>query len=152
MLSEIYNKVNPSVVGIVVYNEDGKSSMASGVIYSKDGYIVTNDHIYSGISNAKFKIYTSDGKELNAKYIAGDTRSDLAVLKTNSGGLKPMSRQYVHLSKDIETATKVGTRHGDVVILQINTKAMLDDGYALYESDNGVVLTTEVPMKYISFV
>lgn len=86
--SEIYNKVNPSVVGIVVYNEDGKSSMASGVIYSKDGYIVTNDHIYSGISNAKFKIYTSDGKELNAKYIAGDTRSDLAVLKTNSGGLK----------------------------------------------------------------
>lgn len=86
--SEIYNKVNPSVVGIVVYNENGKSSMASGVVYSQDGYIVTNDHIYSEIPNAKFKIFTSDGKEINATYVAGDTRSDLAVLKANTIGLK----------------------------------------------------------------
>lgn len=86
--SEVYNKVNPSVVGIVVYNDNGKSSMASGVVYSQDGYIVTNDHIYSGIANAKFKIYTNDGKELKAVYVAGDTRSDLAVLKADTIGLK----------------------------------------------------------------
>ena len=86
--SEIYNKVNPSVVGIIIYNNNGKSSMASGVVYSNDGYIVTNDHIYSEIPNAKFKIYTSDGKELDAEYVAGDTRSDLAVLKAKSAILK----------------------------------------------------------------
>jgi len=85
--SEVYSKVNPSIVGIVIYNEDGVSSMASGVVYSKDGYIVTNDHIYSEVPNAKFKIYTSDKKELDAEYVAGDTRSDLAVLKANSVGL-----------------------------------------------------------------
>ena len=87
--SEVYNKVNPSVVGIIIYNTEGESSMASGVVYSKDGYIVTNDHIYSGIQNAKFKIYTSDGKELDATYVAGDTRSDLAVLKTKDSILTP---------------------------------------------------------------
>ncbi len=87
--SEVYQKVNPSIVGIIIYNSEGKSSMASGVVYTKDGYIITNDHIYSGIPNAKFKIYTFDGKEYEANYIAGDTRSDLAVLKTDANNLKP---------------------------------------------------------------
>lgn len=80
--SQIYNKVSPSVVGIYVYNnQEGIVSTATGVIYSKDGYIVTNDHIYDGVIAPKFKIYTHDKKMYSADYIAGDTRSDLAVLK-----------------------------------------------------------------------
>ena len=63
-------------------------------------------------------------------------------------GLKPMSRQYVHLSKDTETASKVGTRHGNLVILYIDAKKMHEDGYKFYLSDNGVYLTKEVPSKY----
>lgn len=87
--SEVYKVVNPSIVGIVVYNDNAESSMASGVVYSSDGYIITNDHIYLGITDPKFKIITVDGKEHTAKYIAGDSRSDLAVLKTNAVGLEP---------------------------------------------------------------
>lgn len=79
--SAIYSAVNPSVVGVLVYNEAGKMGAASGVIYTADGYIITNDHIYSSIPSASFKIFTYDGKEYNADYVAGDTRSDLAVLK-----------------------------------------------------------------------
>ncbi len=79
----VYDKVNKSVVGIRVYNTAGKSSDGSGVFYSKDGYIITNDHIYSEVSAPKFKVYTADGKEYDAQYIAGDTVSDLAVLKIN---------------------------------------------------------------------
>ena len=79
--TKIYDKVAPSVVGILVYNDKGDISEASGVVYSKDGYIVTNDHIYSSVSSAKFKIYSSDGKVFDATYVAGDTRSDLSVLK-----------------------------------------------------------------------
>lgn len=63
-------------------------------------------------------------------------------------GLKPMSRQYVHLSKDIETATKVGTRHGNLYIINIDAKKMYEDGYKFYLSDNGVYLTKLVPTKY----
>ena len=59
-----------------------------------------------------------------------------------------MSRQYVHLSKDTETASKVGTRHGNLVILYIDAKKMHEAGYKFYLSDNGVYLTKEVPSKY----
>lgn len=85
----IYQQVNKSVVGIVVYNSEGIKGYASGVIYSEDGYIVSNDHIYEDVPNAKFKIYTYDGKVYNGTYLAGDTRSDLSVIKVNSSGFFP---------------------------------------------------------------
>ena len=79
--AQVYEKVNKSIVGIRGYNTEGKMGDASGIVYSKNGYIITNDHIYSSVPAAKFKIYMHDGKEYDAKYVAGDTVSDLAVLK-----------------------------------------------------------------------
>lgn len=64
-------------------------------------------------------------------------------------GLKPMSRLYVHLSKDIETALKVGKRHGNPVVLKIYSSDMYKDGYKFYLSENGVWLTKKVDVKYI---
>ncbi len=86
--AQVYEKVNASVVGIVVYNASGKMANASGVIYSNDGYIITNDHIYSEIASPKFKIYTYDNKEYDAQYVAGDKVSDLAVLKVENASFK----------------------------------------------------------------
>lgn len=81
----IYSDTVNSVVGILVYNEYGSdTSEATGVVYSENGYIITNDHIYSSIPSAKFKIFFHDGTEYDAYFVAGDTRSDLAVLKINS--------------------------------------------------------------------
>lgn len=87
--AQVYEKVNSSVVGITIYNSAGNGSQASGVFYSEDGYIITNDHIYSEVGAPKFKIYTSDGKEYDAEYIAGDQVSDLAVLKIDGNGFTP---------------------------------------------------------------
>lgn len=87
--AEVYERVNKSIVGIRVYNAAGQMGDASGIVYSKDGYIITNDHIYSSIPSAKFKIYMYDGKEYDAQYVAGDTVSDLAVLKIK--GVKNLS-------------------------------------------------------------
>lgn len=87
--AEVYEAVNESIVGIVIYNSKGTGSQASGIVYSEDGYIVTNDHIYSEVSAPKFKIYTHDGKEYDAEYVAGDVISDLAVLKVKNAKLKP---------------------------------------------------------------
>ncbi|MBR0418823.1 MAG: RNA 2'-phosphotransferase [Erysipelotrichaceae bacterium] len=64
-------------------------------------------------------------------------------------GLKPMGRLYVHLSKDIETATKVGLRHGKPFIYEIDCKSMVNDGYGFYLSKNGIWLTKEVPIRYL---
>ena len=64
-------------------------------------------------------------------------------------GLIPKSRLYVHLSKDEETAFKVGTRHGKPVLYIVKAEEMFKDGYKFYLSKNGVWLTKEVPVKYL---
>ena len=66
----------------------------------------------------------------------------------NAEGLKPMSRLYVHLSKDVETAVKVGKRHGKPVVLQIRSGEMHRDGQPFYLSENGVWLTKKVACGY----
>ncbi len=67
-------------------------------------------------------------------------------------GLKPMSRLYVHLSKDTETALKVGKRHGDPIILKIYSRDMYKDGCKFYLSENGVWLTKKVDVKYFEAI
>ena len=65
-------------------------------------------------------------------------------------GLIPKSRLYIHLSRDEETAVKVGTRHGKPVIYKVKSGEMYRDGYKFFCSVNGVWLTKEVPVKYLS--
>lgn len=71
------------------------------------------------------------------------------VASIDQQGLIPKSRLYVHLSKDEDTATKVGNRHGRPILYRVKAKQMYDDGYKFYLSVNGVWLTKEVPVKYL---
>ncbi len=64
-------------------------------------------------------------------------------------GLIPKSRLYVHLSSDVDTAIKVGTRHGKAVVYLIDTAKMIEGGYKFYLSVNHVWLTKVVPVKYL---
>jgi len=64
-------------------------------------------------------------------------------------GLKKMNRHAVHLSHDLPTATKVGSRRGEAIILVVNSGAMYADKYKFFQSKNGVWLVDEVPAKYI---
>jgi len=65
-------------------------------------------------------------------------------------GLKPMSRQQVHLSSDVATATLVGQRHGRPVVLVVAAGDMHGQGWRFYQSPNGVWLVDEVPRCFIS--
>lgn len=66
-------------------------------------------------------------------------------------GIIAKSRQYVHLSKDVDTAHTVGLRHGaGTVILLVSAEQMWKDGYKFFLSDNGVWLVDEVPTKYFT--
>ena len=71
------------------------------------------------------------------------------VASIDAQGLIPKSRLYVHLSKDEETAIKVGTRHGRPVLYKVKAGEMFREGYKFYLSVNGVWLTEEVPVKYL---
>lgn len=63
-------------------------------------------------------------------------------------GIKKMSRQYVHLSSDFQTAMEVGRRHGSPVVITINAEAMAHDGVTFYQSENGVWLCEYVAPVY----
>lgn len=65
-------------------------------------------------------------------------------------GLKPMTRQFVHISPDYETAVKVGSRHGNPIVLQIRARDFKNDGNELYRSSNGVWQAKAVPPKYFT--
>lgn len=66
-------------------------------------------------------------------------------------GLIKGARHHVHMSADLETATKVGGRRGAPVILAVRAEAMADAGHVFYRSANGVWLTDHVPPAYIEF-
>ncbi len=69
-------------------------------------------------------------------------------------GLEKKNRDHLHLSIDTQTAISVGKRHvslgNSLVILEIHARAMFTDGYKFYVSKNGVWLTNNVPVKYIT--
>ena len=65
-------------------------------------------------------------------------------------GLKKMGRNHVHLSRDVPTATAVGSRHGRPVLFQVDAAAMAAAGHLFYCSDNGVWLTDAVPPEFMS--
>ena len=65
-------------------------------------------------------------------------------------GLNKGRRHHVHLSKDVETATKVGARRGKPVILEVAAGRMYRDGHTFFLSANGVWLTDAVPPAYLS--
>jgi putative RNA 2'-phosphotransferase len=64
-------------------------------------------------------------------------------------GLKPQSRQQVHLSRDEETALKVGQRHGKPIIFRIAAGRMHAGGFRFFQADNGVWLTDTVPAEFL---
>ncbi len=65
-------------------------------------------------------------------------------------GIRKMSRQYVHLSGDFETALAVGKRHGIPVVVTVEAAAMARDGVVFYRSENGVWLCEHVAPKYFA--
>ena len=77
--------------------------------------------------------------------------TSIAVLGTIlAEGLKPMGRQHVHLSADVETARNVGARHGKPAVLQVASGALHQQGQDFYLSENGVWLTGPIAPEAIS--
>lgn len=84
---EVYKRVNPSVVTVMAdLGEDaGMLSVGTGVIFTSDGYIVTNYHVVEGGQECLVALAT--GYSYEAKYVAGDAENDLAVLKIDGENL-----------------------------------------------------------------
>lgn len=71
-----------------------------------------------------------------------------AVDSILASGLQKQKRQHVHLSAGLETAVKVGRRHGTPKVFVVRSGDMHREGYTFYLSDNSVWLVEEVPPQY----
>lgn len=89
--------VTPSIVSVDTMSERQTwmgdtvvvpSGSGSGVIISKTGYIMTNNHVVQETTSVK--VHLADGRTMDAKVIGTDPRSDLAVLKVSANDLVPI--------------------------------------------------------------
>lgn len=72
------------------------------------------------------------------------------VKKIEAGGLRKMARHHVHLSEEVETARRVGARHGRPVVFVVDAAAMVRAGHTFYLSANRVWLVEHVPAAFLT--
>lgn len=104
-VAAVARKVQPSVVNITVevtqYDIFGRKvrgeGIGSGVIFSEDGYILTNDHVVGQAENIEVTFY--DGEKIKAKLVGSEPRADIAVIKVDKKNLK--AAEFISV-KDIE--------------------------------------------------
>jgi len=83
-LQEIYETVNPAVVGVTMHRDGREYGWGSGVIFTADGYIVINTHMIEGADAAQ--VILSTGERYDAKLVGEDAGSDIAILKIEGEG------------------------------------------------------------------
>lgn len=97
-LVSVINSITPSVVEITTEQmvttsygfwggQQIVSGAGSGVIYTEDGYIITNNHVVEGAEQITVKL--NDGTTYNATLVGADSQSDIAVIKIDATGLTP---------------------------------------------------------------
>lgn len=138
-------------------NRESQNQMTAEIL---DYVVANNDKKRFAFNEDKTKIRASQGHSISVELNLNETEpSEFLYHGTVSKflenikkeGLQKMSRQHVHLSKDRETAVKVGSRRGIPQILTVRSGEMFKNGYTFYLSENNVWLTDEVPAKYIEF-
>ena len=83
------SKVLPSVVKIGVTTSQGAAT-GSGIVISKDGLIVTNNHVVAGAGNGgKIQVMLNDGRTVTATIVGTDALTDLAVIRADAKDLTP---------------------------------------------------------------
>lgn len=138
----------------------GLSRAGKSVTRAELDYVVeTNDKKRFAYSEDGTKIRASQGHSVDVD-LAIKPQAPPAILYHGtatrfldsilSQGLTKQSRQHVHLSADLDTASKVGKRHGKLAILKVDAKGMTAQGENFYLSQNGVWLTEKVPAGFLS--
>jgi S1-C subfamily serine protease len=81
-----FERVGPAVVHVIAFGADGRpKGQGSGVIFTPDGYVLTNAHVVAGA--ARLRAAFTDGQALDATLVGEDAATDTAVLRLSGSGL-----------------------------------------------------------------
>jgi S1-C subfamily serine protease len=117
-VSEVATRVKPSVVNIQVTvqqqdaygNSRQGEGVGSGIVFSADGYIITNNHVAGDATD--IKVTLNNGKEYPAKLVGADVNTDIAVIKIDENNLTPAVFTSIESIKVGELAIAVGSPFG----------------------------------------
>lgn len=119
----------------------------SGFVISEDGLILTNKHVVSD-EKAQYTVLTNDGKKYDAKVLARDSVQDLAVLKIEIAGLKPLKLGDSDSLKLGQTTIVIGNALGEFrntvstgVISGLLRQITASDGIGNAEDLDGLIQT-----------
>ncbi|MBP2859813.1 RNA 2'-phosphotransferase [Dickeya oryzae] len=159
----------PEAIGLSL-DKEGWAVISDLILCAvKEGYILDNSLIHSIVDNSDKRRFTISDDGLRIRAVQGHSTQQVNISykeKTppeilyhgtatrfisaiREQGLIPVSRQYVHLSPDEETAIQVGQRHGKPIVLTIKALNMYEQGFRFYQADNGVWLTDTVPYQFV---
>lgn len=112
---DVVEKTRNQVVGVVVSTGEGfygGESQGSGIIFSADGYIITNAHVVEGANTVRIVLPDEEQTTYDAKVIGSDTKTDLAVLKVDATDLDAADIGNSDELKLGETVITVGNPYG----------------------------------------
>ena len=157
-VADVAQMVGPSVVKVatkqqeVVYSffaipmVQESEGLGSGVIISSDGYIITNAHVVSNVTEAKVTL--NDGREFTAKIVGSDDYTDVAVLKVDATDLPAAKLADSDYLKVGELAVAIGNPYGfdhtvsAGVVSALNRSLDMDNGITL-----AGIIQTDAPIN-----
>ena len=144
--------VNGLIAGIQKTHPDFNMNILEEIVASnnKQRYSFNDDHTLIRANQGHSIAVDVELKECPPPAILYHGTGEKYVTSILKSGLIPKSRLYVHLSKDIDTALNVGSRHGKPVVFKVDTQRMSSDGIPFFLSVNGVWLTKHVPVEYLT--
>lgn len=150
----VAQKVIPSIVGITIkytvsspFNSGVATGSGSGIIISKDGYILTNSHVVNPKNNNSFfsiteaksvEVSFNDDTKVTGKIVGTDEVTDLAIIKVEKDNLVPATLGNSDNVKIGEFAMAIGSPLGlkstvtAGIISAVNRKVELNDGKTFY--------------------